>query len=183
MATGYRGRTLECRITNRATEVNQLSAGIGLSIAALFSAPRSPPCPPVPGRRLARRPSPSPCAWRVDSSGGSGCGESDSEGRSSENGISDFGMRRMGFRSLEGGSTEFRRSLGKSLRERQRPLARYGERGHEWRIRNLVRKVNRLMACIELSVPICSRGFESRPSDVRSRVLVVSAGPGSAPVG
>ena len=64
-----------------------------------------------------------------------------------------------------------------------RPLARYGERGHEWRIRNRVRKVNRLMACIELSVPICSRGFESRPSDVRSEVVVVSAGPGSAPVG
>ena|GEM_PF-2491115 len=38
MATGYRGRTLDCRITNRSEEVNHLKTGIGLSIAVLLAA-------------------------------------------------------------------------------------------------------------------------------------------------
>jgi len=71
--------------------------------------------------------------------------------------ISDFGMRRMRFRSLEGGSPEILRSLGKFLRERKGHSARYRGRDQECRIRNRARVVKRLSAGIGLSVPPCSR--------------------------
>ena len=79
------------------------------------------PVPSVPGRRLAS--SLGPFACRVDSRGGSGCGESERKAGVRRMGfrISDFGewvygasgIRSLGISGHRGGSPEFLRSLGK----------------------------------------------------------------------
>ena len=109
------------------------------------------PVPHAPNRRLACGLGPSAC--RVNSSGGSGCGESDSEGRSLDFGMLISECEEWGFRALGAEVRRFCRASAKSLRERKGRSTRYRGRGHECRLRNRARKVKRLSAGIGLSAP------------------------------